>query len=77
MEKFKNLVKDAWGFFKRSFGHFWTLVNNILKDLTAEGNTGGRLGVFVIIYLIFSVMGAYNFAHLIAFFYIIWLLERK
>lgn len=52
-----------------------------LEDLTHEikqaGNYDLRLFIFVIAYVIFSAVGAYNFAHFTAFLYIIWLLERK
>ena len=73
----KKYLSDAWAFTKRSSDHFWTLLNTILSDLTAKGNTAGRLAVFIAIYLVFSLIGAYNFAHLAAFVYIIWLLESK
>jgi len=76
-EKIKQYLIQGWQFAKNSFGHLWTMISRILADLTAQGNTGGRLSVFVVIYLIFSLIGAYNFAHLTAFVYIIWLLEHR
>jgi hypothetical protein len=76
-EKIKQYLGQGWQFAKNSFGHLWTMISRVLADLTAPGNTGGRLSVFIAIYLIFSLIGAYNFAHLAAFIYIIWLLEHQ
>ena len=60
---------------------YWSWVKFFLQDLThdlkIDENYDLRLFVFVFVYLGFSLVGMYNFAHLAAFFYIIWLLERK
>ena len=52
-------------------------LKDLIHDLKLEGNYDLRIFVFVLIYVLFSVVGAYNFAHLTAFIYIIWLLEEK
>ena len=52
-------------------------LKDLIHDLKLEGNYDLRIFVFVLIYVLFSVVGAYNFAHLTAFIYIIWLLEKK
>jgi len=52
-------------------------LNDLIHDLKLDGNHDLRIFVFVLIYVLFSVVGAYNFAHLTAFIYIIWLLEKK
>ena len=58
-----------------------TWVKFFLKDLThdlkLDGNHDLRIFVFLLVYIVFSAVGAYNFAHLAAFLYIVWLLERK
>lgn len=51
--------------------------NDLTHDIKIDGNGDLRIFVFVLIYVLFSVVGAYNFAHLTAFIYIIWLLEKK
>ena len=60
---------------------YWSWGKLFLQDLThdlkIDENYDLRLFVFVFVYLAFSLVGMYNFAHLAAFFYIIWLLERK
>lgn len=52
-----------------------------LRDLTynlkLDDNHDLRIFVFVVVYILFSAVGAYNFAHLAAFLYIVWLLERQ
>ena len=50
---------------------------DLTHDLKIDENGDLRLFVFVFVYLIFSVVGAYNFAHLAAFLYIVWLLEKR
>ena len=50
---------------------------NLTHDLKLDGNHDLRLFVFVVVYILFSAVGAYNFAHLAAFIYIVWLLERQ
>ena len=52
-------------------------LKDLVHDLKLDGNYDLRIFVFVLIYVLFSVVGAYNFAHLTAFIYIIWLLERR
>ena len=57
----------------------WTklFLRDLTHDLKIDENGDLRLFVFVFVYLIFSVVGAYNFAHLTAFLYIVWLLEKR
>ena len=50
---------------------------DLTHDLKLDGNHDLRIFVFVLIYILFSAVGAYNFAHLAAFLYIVWLLERQ
>lgn len=61
--------------------YLWQWIKHIVADLTQDlkldGNGDLRLFVFVFVYLMFSVVGAYNFAHLTAFLYIVWLLEKQ
>ena len=56
---------------------FKLFLKDLIHDLKLDGNHDLRIFVFVLIYVLFSVVGAYNFAHLTAFIYIIWLLEKK
>ena len=55
-------------------GHF---ARDLTHDLKIDENGDLRLFVFLFVYLAFSLVGAYNFAHLTAFLYIIWLLEKR
>jgi hypothetical protein len=80
-----KLLKSFWANIKLFVLNKWhkysTWTNFFLQDLTydlkLDENGDLRLFVFVFVYLAFSLVGMYNFAHLAAFFYIIWLLERK
>ena len=68
----------VWLLNKLHYIFTWTrhFVKDLTHDLKLDGNGDLRLFVFVFAYLAFSVIGAYNFAHLLAFIYIIWLLEK-
>ena len=52
-------------------------LKDLTHDLKLDGNHDLRIFVFVLVYVLFSAVGAYNFAHLAAFLYIVWLLERR
>lgn len=57
----------------------WTklFLRDLTHDLKQDENHDLRIFVFIFVYVVFSAVGAYNFAHLAAFLYIVWLLERK
>jgi hypothetical protein len=81
MKRFKSIWADAkvwilntWEYIKFHAKHIFETLSH---DLKIDENGDLRLFVFVFVYLVFSVVGAYNFAHLAAFLYIVWLLERK
>jgi len=78
---FKSRWADVKLFVLNTTHTYWSWVKLFLQDLThdlkIDENYDLRLFVFVFVYLGFSLVGMYNFAHLAAFFYIIWLLERK
>jgi hypothetical protein len=78
---FKSRWADLKIFVLNTVHKYWSWVKLFLQDLThdlkIDENYDLRLFVFVFVYLGFSLVGMYNFAHLAAFFYIIWLLERK
>ena len=59
--------------------YYWVkhFVDILAHDLKQDENHDLRLFVFVFVYIVFSAVGAYNFAHLAAFLYIVWLLERR
>jgi hypothetical protein len=63
LEYIKFRAKEIWG--------------RLVHDLRIDENHDLRLFVFVLVYILFSAVGAYNFAHLTAFLYIIWLLEKQ
>lgn len=52
-------------------------LQDLTHDLKLDDNDDLRIFVFLLIYVLFSAVGAYNFAHLAAFLYIVWLLEKK
>ena len=78
-------IKSKWADIKLFVLNTWHKYSTWIKlffqdlthDLKIDENNDLRLFVFVFIYIVFSAVGAYNFAHLTAFLYIIWLLERK
>ena len=78
---FKSWWADIKLFVLNTWSKYSSWIKLFLQDLThdlkIDENYDLRLFVFVFVYLGFSLVGMYNFAHLAAFFYIIWLLERK
>ena len=81
MKRFKSTWADAkvwilnsWEYIKFHVKHIFETLSH---DLKIDENHDLRLFVFVFVYIVFSTVGAYNFAHLTAFLYIIWLLERR
>jgi hypothetical protein len=81
MKRFKSIWADARVWILNKFEyvkfHAKEIWNRLVHDLKIDDNHDLRLFVFVFVYIVFSAVGAYNFAHLTAFLYIIWLLERK
>jgi hypothetical protein len=77
MKAIKGLWADVKVNFLNGTVHARRMWRNLTEDLIIADNYDLRLVVFIFVYLLFSLLGAYNFAHLSAFFYIIWLLERK
>jgi hypothetical protein len=77
----KNLFADLKVWILNTWCKYFNWIKLFLQDLThdlkLDGNHDLRIFVFVFVYIVFSAVGAYNFAHLAAFLYIIWLLERK
>jgi hypothetical protein len=77
--------KSRWADIKLFVLNKWHKYSNWMKlffqdlthDLKINENHDLRLFVFVFVYIVFSAVGAYNFAHLSAFLYIVWLLERR
>jgi len=78
---FKSWCADIKLFVLNTWSKYSSWIKLFLQDLThdlkIDENGDLRLFVFVFVYLCFSLVCMYNFAHLAAFFYIIWLLERK
>ena len=78
-------VKSKWAdvklFTLNKWHHYSTWIKLFFQDLThdlkIDENSDLRLFVFVFVYIVFSAVGAYNFAHLTAFLYIVWLLEKR
>lgn len=81
----RDVMKNLFADLKVWILNIWCRYSNWIKlflqdlthDLKLDGNHDLRIFVFVFVYIVFSAVGAYNFAHLAAFLYIIWLLERK
>jgi hypothetical protein len=51
------------------------IVANIKSEL-GLGNSVSRITLLIVVYVLFSMVGAYNLAHLSVFVYIIYLLEK-
>ena len=65
-----DLVKKIWDLWIAFFYELTT-------DLREKENTTVRMGFFLFMYLGFSLIAWYNVAHLFAFVYILWLLEKN
>ena len=81
MKRFKSIWADAkvwilntWEYIRFHAKHIFETLSH---DLKIDENGDLRLFVFVFVYIVFSSVGAYNFAHLTSFLYIIWLLEKR
>ena len=81
MKRFKSIWADArvwilntWEYIKFHAKHIFETLSH---DLKIDENGDLRLFVFIFVYIVFSAVGAYNFAHLAAFLYIVWLLEKR
>ena len=78
---FKSWFADIKLFVLNTWSRYSSWIKLFLQDLTHDlklnENYDLRLFVFVFVYLIVSAVGMYNIAHLAAFFYIIWLLEKR
>ena len=70
----KVWILNSWEYVKFRAKEIW---NRLMHDLRIDENHDLRWFVFVLVYILFSAVGAYNFAHLTAFLYIIWLLEKR
>ena len=70
----KVWILNTWEYIRFHVKEIW---GRLSHDLKIDENHDLRLFVFVFVYIVFSAVGAYNFAHLTAFLYIIWLLERR
>ena len=75
--KIKSILADIKLFVLNKLHWLKLFLKHLTHDLKLDGNHDLRLFVFVLVYIVFSAVGAYNFAHLAAFLYIVWLLERK
>lgn len=73
----KGLWADIRVFVLNKLHWMKIFLQDLTHNLKLDENHDLRLFVFVLIYILFSAVGAYNFAHLTAFLYIVWLLERK
>ena len=75
--KIKSILADIKLFVLNKLHWLKLFLKDLTHDLKLDDNGDLRLFVFVVVYILFSVVGAYNFAHLAAFIYIVWLLERQ
>lgn len=70
MNRILDLIKKIW----QAFVDFFI---ELTTDLRVKENIAIRIGFFLFMYLGFSLIAWYNVAHLFAFVYIIWLLEKN
>ena len=75
--KLKSFWADIQLFVLNKLHWLKLFLKDLTHDLKLDGNHDLRIFVFVFVYVVFSAVGAYNFAHLAAFLYIVWLLERQ
>jgi len=75
--KIKSILADIKLFVLNKLHWCKLFLKDLTHDLKLDGNHDLRIFVFVLVYVLFSAVGAYNFAHLAAFLYIVWLLERQ
>jgi hypothetical protein len=62
---------------KVEWHHIKEIYKALKRELRVPENHDLRIFFFVVAYIVLSLIGMYNFAHLLAFVYIILLLERK
>ena len=75
--KLKSIWADIQLFVLNKLHWLKLFFKDLTHDLKLDDNHDLRIFVFVFVYIVFSAVGAYNFAHLAAFLYIVWLLERQ
>ena len=75
--KIKSILADIKLFVLNKLHWLKLFLKDLTHDLKLDDNHDLRIFVFVLVYVLFSAVGAYNFAHLAAFLYIVWLLERQ
>jgi len=75
--KLKSIWADIQLFVLNKLHWLKLFLKDLTHDLKLDDNHDLRIFVFLLVYILFSAVGAYNFAHLAAFLYIVWLLERK
>jgi len=75
--KIKSILADIKLFVLNKLHWCKLFFRDLTHDLKLDGNYDLRIFVFLLVYILFSAVGAYNFAHLAAFLYIVWLLERQ
>ena len=75
--KLKSCWADIQLFVLNKLHWLKLFLKDLTHDLKLDDNHDLRIFVFVFVYVVFSAVGAYNFAHLAAFLYIVWLLERQ
>ena len=75
--KLKSFWADIQLFVLNKLHWLKLFLKDLTHDLKLDDNHDLRIFVFVFVYVVFSAVGAYNFAHLAAFLYIVWLLERQ
>jgi hypothetical protein len=73
----KVKLLNTWEQLKVEWQHIKDIVKALRQELRIPENHDLRIFFFVIAYILLSLVGMYNFAHLLAFVYIIMLLERK
>ena len=75
--KLKSILADIKLFVLNKLHWCKLFLKDLTHDLKLDGNHDLRIFVFVFVYIVFSAVGDYNFAHLAAFLYIVWLLEKR
>lgn len=51
------------------------IINSIKSDLGLN-DVASRITLLIVVYVLFSMVGAYNLAHLTVFVYVVYLLEK-
>ena len=77
MKKFKAIKADTQIWLLQRLYIIKSIIKELVQELKVPESSDVRIFCFVVAYVILSIFGLYNLAHLLAFIYIIKCLEKR